>query len=275
MSDVRKKIVFASPPNLSFSTISPPMGLLYLGTVTKTSGRNTVIIDSAALNYTVKTIVEHILKEEPDYVALTAVSLTIQEAGEIAEKIKTVSPDIIIVIGGVHLTSLPEETMNKYPHFDIGVIGEGEVTILELLDALDAGKKNLASVNGIIFRDNNQLIKTSPRERIKNLDDLPLPDWSLLPNLIKIYSPPPHVVEVFPAISFNTSRGCPGKCIFCSNSVFGNKLSYLSANRLFEIVNRLHREYGIREIWIGDDNFFIFKKRMNEFSKLVIDNNLG
>lgn len=273
MSD-KKKVVFASPPNLSFGTVSPPVGLLYLGTVTKVSGRDTVIIDAASLNYSIKTTVDAILNEKPDYLALTAVTLTIAESAKIAEEIKIALPNIIIIIGGHHLTALPEETMNKYPQFDFGVIGEGEITIIELFDELDLKRTNLNLVNGIIYRENNQLKITPPRERIKNLDSLPLPDWSLLPNLVRIYSPPPHVVEVFPSIGFNSSRGCPGKCIFCSNSVFKNKLSYLSANRLFEIVNQLHKEYGIKEIWLGEDNFLIYKKRLFEFSKLLIDNNL-
>lgn len=270
----KKKVVFASPPNLSFGTVSPPIGLLYLGTVTKVSGRDAVIVDAASLNYSIKTTVDAILKEKPDYLALTAVTLTIAESAKIAEAIKNVLPDTITIIGGHHLTALPEDTMNKYPQFDFGVIGEGEITIIELFNELDTGIPNLNSVNGIIYRENNQLKITPSRERIKNLDSLPLPDWSLLPNLVNTYSPPPHVVEVFPSIGFNSSRGCPGKCIFCSNSVFKNKLSYLSANRLFEIVNQLHKEYGIKEIWLGEDNFLIYKKRLSEFSQLLIDNNL-
>jgi radical SAM superfamily enzyme YgiQ (UPF0313 family) len=271
----KKKAVFASPPNLSYSTVSPPMGLLYLATVTKLSGRAVVIIDASALNYSIKTTVEKILDEHPDYLALTAVTLTIAEAAKIAGEIKTTLPNTTIIIGGHHLTALPEETMDKYPQFDVGVVGEGEITIIELLDVLDSGTGDLRSINGIIYRENNQPIRTPPRERIKDLDVLPLPDWSLFPDLIKTYSAPPHVVDVYPSISFNSSRGCTGKCTFCSNAVFGNKLSHLSANRLFEIVQQLHNDYGVKEVWIGDDNFLIFKKVLYEFSQLVIDSKLG
>lgn len=270
----RKKIVFSSPPNLSFGTVSPPVGLLYLGTVTKKTGRDTVIIDAAALNYTQKNTIDLIVKEQPDYVALTAVTLTIKEAAEIAKEVKSVLPDVVTIIGGPHLTAMPVETMTHYPSFDFGVIGEGEITLLELLDTLDAGNVELTSVNGIIFRDSGNIVINPPRERIKNLDDLPLPDWSLLPNLVTTYSPPPHVVEVFPSIGFNSSRGCPGKCIFCSNSVFGSTLSHLSAERLFDIISQLHQEYGVREIWFGEDNFLVFKKRLYEFCNLVIENKL-
>ncbi|WFN36786.1 B12-binding domain-containing radical SAM protein [Methanomicrobium antiquum] len=269
----KKKIVFVSPPNLTYGTVSPPVGLLYLGTVTKESGRDTVIIDAASLNYSMEETIKLIINEKPDYVGVTAVTITVEESGKIAKAVKDALPDTITIIGGHHLTALPEETMTKYPQFDFGIIGEGEITTVSLLNAIDS-KKNYEDVDGIIYYDNGQLITTSPRERIKDLDSLPIPDWSLLPNLINIYSPPPHVVDVFPSIGFNSSRGCPGKCIFCSNSVFKNKMSSLSGNRLYEIVSQLKNEYGIKEIWFGEDNFLIFKKRLLEFCKLVIDNDL-
>ncbi|MFA4955737.1 MAG: radical SAM protein [Candidatus Methanoperedens sp.] len=270
----QRKIIFCQPPNLSFGTVSPPIGLLYLGTVTKISGRDTTIIDAASLQQDINKTIELILNEKPDYLALTAVTLTINESAKIAEQVKSKQPEIIIIIGGAHLTALPEETMKKYTAFDFGIVGEGEVTIIELLDEIESNNRRYNQINGLIYRDNDQLIITPARERIKDLDILPLPDWSLLPDIVKTYSPPPHVVDVYPSIGFNSSRGCPGKCIFCANSVFRNKLSYLSAKRLFEIISRLHNEYGMKEIWLGEDNFLMSKKRLREFCDLLIKSNL-
>jgi len=270
----QKKIVFCQPPNLSFGTVSPPIGLLYLGTVTKLSGRKTVIIDATSLQRNINNTIKLILNETPNYLALTAVTITIDEAANIAKQVKIKQPGIITIIGGAHLTALPKETMEKNKSFDYGIIGEGEITIIELLDEIESNNKNYDKINGIIYRNNDQIIITQPRERIKDLDTLPLPDWSLLSNMVNTYSPPPHVADVYPSLGFNSSRGCPGKCIFCANSVFGNKLSYLSAKRLFEVISNLHTEYGIKEIWFGEDNFLMSKKRLKEFCELLIINNL-
>ena len=274
MSNV-KKIVFASPPNLSYGTVSPPIGLLYLGSVCKQSNRNVVIIDAASLQLSLEETVDLIVKEKPNYLALTAVTLTIDKSAEIAGLVKKKLPKVITIVGGHHLSALPHETMINYSQFDYGIIGEGEITIIDLLNKLESENVDFDTINGLIYRENERLIINHERDRIKDLDTLPLPDWSLLPDLTKTYSPPPHVVEVYPSIGFNSSRGCPGKCIFCSNTVFKRKLSYLSANRLFEIIVQLNKEYGVKEIWFGEDNFLIFKKRLFDFCHLLIENNIN
>ena len=141
-------------------------------------------------------------------------TVSVDNAAAVAKEIKESRPDIITVIGGHHLTTAPEETLNRFPQFDIGVIGEGEKTLSALaLVIKESGfdKDKLRNVNGLIFKDekSEKFVVTPPCGRIRDLDTLPKPAFDLLPNLLD-YSPPAHTVKKFPACNLVTSRGCPG-----------------------------------------------------------------
>lgn len=185
---------------------------------------------------------EKILEYSPTYVGTTATTISVFNAAKVAEILKSKNPKIIIIHGGPHLTAVPEETMEKIKWFDVGVIGEGEDTIVELLESYES-KKDLANVKGLIIRDNEKLKFTSPRPFIKNLYKLPLPAWDLLPDLVRYYQPAADSLYRFPAISLVTSRGCPGKCIFCDRSVFGNVCRSFSAEYVIKMMRHLHDNY--------------------------------
>lgn len=250
-----------------------PLGLLYLASSIRADGYPVKIIDAEILGLNTKAATEKILAEEPGMVGFTAVTVSVDNAAAVAEEIKKTNPNIITVIGGHHLTTAPEETLKRFPQFDIGVIGEGEKTILELATVVkDFGfdKEKLKSVNGLIFREDNgeKFFKTSPRARNRDLDALPKPAFDLLPNLSD-YSPPVHTVKKFPACNLVTSRGCPGQCTFCTRSVYGNSLSAHSAEYMMDLIEELYYKYGVREVQFRDDNFTVFKPRLFKFCELM------
>ena len=106
-----------------------PLGLLYLASSIRASGYQTMIIDAEILGLNIKIAAEKILSENPGIVGFTAVTISIDNAAAVAEEIKKSRPDIVTVVGGHHLTTIPEETLNRFRQFDIGVIGEGEKTL--------------------------------------------------------------------------------------------------------------------------------------------------
>lgn len=241
--------------------MTPPLGLACLAAVTKKHGIDTRIVDGAISN-DYEFIATKIVSSQPDYVGITASTVSIFNAARVARMIKQRDSSIITLIGGPHITALPMDTMRQFPEFDIGVIGEAEDTIVELLD-----KRN--AVKGIIFRKADKIIQTESRPFIEDLDELPMPAWELLPGLAENYRPPAHTVKRLPATLMVTSRGCPSQCSFCDRSVFGNSLRAYSAGYVMSMVKKLYHEYAIRELQFRDDNFLAFRPRLVELCNLL------
>ncbi len=111
------------------------------------------------------------------------------------------------MMGGPHVSFDIENTLNLYPHIDLIVVGEGEITLKELMEDIK-NRKSWENIRGIAYRERNSQIKiNSKRELMEDLADLPLPARHLLP-LSK------YLALGFP-VSITTSRGCPNRCIFC------------------------------------------------------------
>lgn len=277
-----KNIVLVSPPlsirerygvESQSGGETMPLGLASLAAVTRAAGYETHIVDSEVLGLSPQQACDAIMAYRPDIVGFTAVTISVHNAATVAKLLKDKDSSIKTMVGGHHISAVPDETMGLFPEFDIGVIGEGEVTIIELLDALKSGR-GLKDVKGLIFRENGGFHTTGKRGRLADLDSLPLPAWDLLPDIPKYYCPPVHTVKKLPATNLVTSRGCPGKCIFCARTVYGNKGTFYSAARVMEMVRDLYDNYGIREIQFRDDNFTVFRKRLVELCNMLKESGL-
>ncbi|MFH1638671.1 MAG: radical SAM protein [Candidatus Woesearchaeota archaeon] len=268
------KIVFLNPP-LSLDDLYndlgeggselPPLGITILAAVTRKKGHNTKIIDALALKMNCNETAKAILKENPDYLAITSTTMSIYTAAAVAKRVKE-KKKVKVILGGPHITAVPKETMERFKEFDIGVIGEGEDTLIELLD-----KGERKNVLGLIIRENNKLIFTGKRKYIKDLDKLPFPAWDLLPNLVTYYQPAADSLNRSPATLLITSRGCTGQCLFCDRSVFGNLCRAHSADYVIKMIKHLQKEYGIKELFIEDDNFLLFKRRLKDICERIIE----
>ena len=142
------------------------------------------------------------------------------------------------------------------------VRGEGEYTFKELIKTIEKGK-GFEKVRGLSFKRNKKTINNPARELIKNVDEIPMPAYDLLP------------MEYYKADGVNfgtvvTSRGCPFNCIFCSSSLqFGKKWRGHSADRVIKELFTLRNEYGRREIEFLDDTFTLMKPRVLEITKRI------
>src|SRR3989344_5973760 len=206
-------------------TIIPPEGLCLLAAIVREQGYEPNIIDAAALLLNNKEVIEILKNQQPDFIGLTSTTVNIYSTSKLADKI----------------TEEFQNTMKEFKSIDIGVIGEAEITIIELLETLTA-KKSLKIVKGIIYREDNKIIQNLPNKIIEDLDSLPIPAWELLPEIKKHYKQSVARAERKPSMSIMTSRGCPGKCIFC---VQNQKLRGYSAERLIFIVKYLIEKYKI------------------------------
>ncbi|NQT22034.1 MAG: radical SAM protein [Candidatus Omnitrophica bacterium] len=269
------KIAFINPsPNLKslYGRLSkeasrlPPLGLLYLASTMKSAGYEARIIDAPAQNLSNKEAVSTALEWGARYIGVTATTDIIFAAGEIADLIKARTKDTLVIIGGAHVTAVPEDTLNKFRSFDFGIVGEGEKTLKEVVDALESGL-NVYEVKGIAYRKDNKVKITGPRDFVEDLDSLGYPSWQLLPEIPKFYKPTLLNYKRLPAVSLVTSRGCPGKCAFCDTRVFGSRYRMHSADYVLETVRYLKDNFGIKEICFYDDVFTIFKKRLTQICK--------
>ncbi|MEW6418246.1 MAG: radical SAM protein [Nitrospirota bacterium] len=247
----------------------PSLSILYLAAVLRKEGHSVSVIEASSLGLSLKELVGEIVKNKPKYLGISSTTLSIFHASALADEIKNIDRNIKTIIGGPHLTAIPEETMGLFKSFDFGVIGEGEETVKGLIHSLEHGRNGF-DVSGIICREGNKTVRTAPRKFLDDLDRLPIPAWDLLKDFPNKYHPPPFRFRRLPAVYIVTTRGCPFKCIFCDRSVFGNKCRGHSSEYVLELIEYLYNRFGIRELLIEDDTFVTFKKRLIEVCEGII-----
>ncbi|MFZ5448752.1 MAG: B12-binding domain-containing radical SAM protein [Thermodesulfobacteriota bacterium] len=199
-------------------------------------------------------------------VGITATTDVVEASIELCAWIKnTISPDIYCVIGGIHATALPQETLLESA-FDCLVQGEGEITILEILEHFLAGKARPHGICGTWERGKNGEILTAPaRDLIPDLDKLPFPAFDMVDfNLLKggIRTGGVHCKRVATVL---TSRGCPYQCVFCgSKSMWHRKLRFHSSQYCLEFMEALIKEFRLDGFSFLDDELVAHKKRILE-----------
>lgn len=246
-----------------------PLGLAYMAAFLREKTKHELkVIDAAALDLSNEEV-EKILKEfGADVVGVGAVTDTFEGALNVCKIAKRLG--MKTVVGGVHATVLPEESI-AFDEIDIVVIGEGEYTLAELLNVMEK-KEDLKKVRGIIFKkkvkDKIKLVKTELRGRIQNLDELPFPARDLFP--WKLYSSYSSLVRNVPCMHIMTSRGCPFHCTFCaSQKLWKGSISRTPKNIVAEI-EHLIKNYKVKEIYLFDDTFNLDLKRIEEFCAEII-----
>jgi len=248
----------------------PSIGILSLAAITRQQGFPTSLADASALALNQAELIRLIENDPPDILGLSATTFTISHAAGFAAVAKERFPNLVVIIGGPHVSAAPHETMKRFTAFDIAVIGEGEESIIALLSALDAGSA-MIDIPGIVLRTDGELVSTGRRRFLSDLDSLPYPAWDLLDGFPLKYPPAPFKVRRSPAASLVTSRGCPNSCIFCDRSVFGTSCHTFSAEYVIGMIKHLVDNYGIREFSFEDDTFTTFKKRLVAICQGIID----
>jgi len=259
----------------------PPLGIACLAAYLRERGIQPLLIDALAENMTTQDILEMIAKYKPRVVGLSALTVNFNRAIICAEAIKKSFPGLLTIIGGHHATIMPRETLEENPCFDMLCIGEGEVTLFDILEKYNGYEykdflkdyKVLNSIKGIGCRNNEKVVLTEPRELIANLDILPFPARDLF-NMEK-YRPLPDQYKRLPLVHLTAIRGCPFSCSFCSNNaVYGTKIRAKSPQRLLEEIKHLIKEYGAKDLSFWDDTLTANKNWIREFCSLMIKEKL-
>lgn len=238
-----------APGTETSGTLTAPLGLAYLASYLRKHGHDCSIADGLVEPWTLESIADH--AKQFDMVGVTAFSTYALRAFELIGAIKKASPDLCVVAGGPHATVLPETFLNC--RADYVVVGEGEVTLYELVESVCGDRRPAASVAGIMYVENGEYRWTGPRSPIDPLDDVPLPARDLLP--MALYRDSVLRAAFRPSHALTTSRGCPGKCSFCNKKMFGTQVRHFSVDRVVEEFFLLRDAYGARHVAVYDDTF--------------------
>lgn len=249
---------------------SPPIGILHLASMAREYGYQVDLLDAHAESSSIKDILKRVAEFKPNFVCLTAMTIMIDAAAHIAKEVKSFFPEIQTIIGGVHVTAEPIETLRKYPHFDYAIIGEGEIV---LIDFLEKFRRNgdLLSVQSLVWRCKDEIKVNQRRMFFKELDDLPWPAFDLVPNLFNHYRLSVFGTKKFRSVGLVTSRGCTGKCTFCDLGVVGRGYRFQSSDNLLNLLENIKEKYGVTDLLFYDDMFTGNRKRLEEVCNKLIE----
>jgi len=291
-----KKILLIFPHRISMKgykeDLTPPLGLAYIAAVLEERGYYVKILDVSAEDFynreeiggeyiqiglSNEEIETRIIDFNPDVVGVSCLfSSQFQDMCDICKMTKKIDERIITVVGGEHPSALPEESlMNDYINFV--VIGEGEYTMLYLMEAVKEGH-DFSKIDGLGFKKGKRIVINPKTKFIEDLDELPLPARHLLPmeTYFKMNLPQAGTSRKSPNTPIMTSRGCTGHCIYCATAKFwGRKYRTRSIEKTLEEMEYLTKEYGVKEVQFIDDNLTLNKKRTLQLFSGMIKRNLN
>ncbi|WP_428826212.1 B12-binding domain-containing radical SAM protein [Azonexus sp. IMCC34842] len=264
------------PGQPDFSVLAnrmPPIGIMQLASWLEKFGHNVALHDCLG-PYSPPGIAENaeiVLASNPEMVGFSATTSGFMDAFEIAAYIRERRPEIKIVFGNVHVSSLGAPILEHFPEIDYLVIGEGEGAMLELADG-----KPLTEIGNLIYRDEAGKIRVNPRrDRILDLDELPFPAYEKLAGFPHAYHLPLFAYEKRYGATMITSRGCPYTCSFCDRTVFERLYKTNSAQYTYDHMKYLRDNFGVYHINMYDDLFTAKKQRVMDLCELLIEKPLG
>lgn len=271
----KEKIILINPinPDPAPNYFGPPYGLSLIGASLLQDDRKVLAYDYAHESYAVMifSIKQLLKREKPKYIGITLQSSNRGAVYDLIKTIKEFDESIEIILGGVFATSLYELILHHFP-VDVIVLGEGEETIIELLNALDA-QRDLKAVKGIAYKKKGHIFVTENREKNTHLDNLAYPAFHLFKDFENKINHegngitlPDFILKkrctvLKNALMLISSRGCVYSCNFCSMSKASPpKIRFHSPRYFVNMLEYFHRKYNIKNFIFGD-NFFTYKRQ--------------
>lgn len=252
-------------------SISMPIGIAYIAAYLKKFGHEIKIKDYLTEKYDFNEYQKLLNDFQPAIVGITTATPTIYNAFFLAQETKKINPQIKTIMGGHHVSALPEESITN-PAVDFICPGEGEELMIDLIKAIE-NQAPLSQITGLYYKDNGQVRWTGRREYIKDIDQLPFPARELL-NTDQYRISATRKRTTGKADIIVTSRGCPYNCNFCSKSVFGQSIRYRSPENVIKEVEEVINNYGVKEIQFVDDTLTVNHEHVMEICRLIIKKNL-
>lgn len=278
MSDDRRTLVLCEPPYLFWDrsrdglrqgeeTI-PGMGVLMLAAVARQRGYRVHLIDAKGQGTALDEVCRRIEALRPDYLGLSATTISVTNAARVAERVKRALPGAVTILGGAHVSAVPERTLRAFPGIDYGISGEGEVALFALLERLER-EAPVDDLPGVAHRQGGLVIANPRAPYIDDLDSLPAPAWDLLPDFPHRFQPSLFGYPRTPVATLITSRGCPFTCVFCDRSTSGRKGRLHGVETVVALCRELAAR-GARHILFLDDLFTVRKQRVVDLCHALI-----
>jgi anaerobic magnesium-protoporphyrin IX monomethyl ester cyclase len=244
------KVLLIVPPYPVEEYPALSTGSMYVAAMLQGQGHPVEVLDLLISEASRENVERALARSSPDLVGITSVTMTFPVASEILSWVRDARTDVRTVMGGAHVSFAAERSLRECPAADVIVRGEGERTILDLVDAIERDR-DLSTVQGITFRHNGSFHSTPDRPLVEALDSLPFPSWDLLP--LSRYRALRGKVGVL------SSRGCPHGCIFCvGQRMVGRKGRYRTPELVVDEIEWLTNR-GFTAIGIDDDLFTLKK----------------
>jgi anaerobic magnesium-protoporphyrin IX monomethyl ester cyclase len=245
----------------------PNIQLLYVAAILEKLGVELTYFDMIGMGLSNADLEDRLKRFDPDLVGLSVFTSHFHNATSWARHLKSLLPRAEIMLGGTHASIYPVETLRYIPEVDFVCVGEAEMVLPEFVGRWERGE-SFAGLPGLVWRDGERIEYAGPPEPCLDLDAVPFPARHLVPN-----------EKYFNFIStrrnytvFNTSRGCPFRCIFCEAR--GSKWRARSAENIAAEFEECYERFGIREVDIFDSSFTISKKRVLELCGLLVSKGL-
>lgn len=251
-----------------------PLGLAYIASFLESNNYEVSMIDLGP-HFNKRKLSEVLSNQNYDVVGISCLTPFLQNAIHAAKISKKMNPTSETVLGGPHVTVRPEDLM-KIDEIDIGVIGEGEITMVDLIK----WKKNggsLDAVNGIVYKKDGELAFTKPRKLIRNITALPFPAYHLFPLESYIHKDNDIIRGVFGlrVACMVASRGCPYHCIFCQSSkIHGKRIRYRDPRNVLAEMKYLMLKHDINAVYFYDDTFGHNPEWLRNLCREIIDKNV-
>ena len=251
-----------------------PIGLMTIYSYVRELGYDAEFCDSRLAGLTPDDLTRKLRDGAYDVVGIPVFTNTAADSFRTAQLVREALPSCTIVLGGVHVTSMPKRSLEECPAADFVVVGEGELTMAELLALLRTGEPGPAEIRGLAWRRDGQVVVNAGRDLIK--------DPNVLPHIryedvrMDLYVPHPTQYLVLPSFNVFTQRGCPYKCTFCQAMVtMGAKVRFKSTEKVIEEIRILQALWDARGIYFQDSAFTVRKAWVQELCERMIEEDLG
>jgi radical SAM superfamily enzyme YgiQ (UPF0313 family) len=269
--------------NVSLRSQSPvklfPIGLGYITTSLKNAGYSFDLLDIDAKRLSPGEVDDFLKKHKYDVICAGCIVTGYKIIKDLALRIKKHHPDTIFIVGNSVASSIVDILLTK-TGVDIAVIGEGDLTIVELMNTIK-NNRDLHEVKGICFKLNNSIIKNPPRPPIKDISNLPFIDFSSWDVETYIDSSKKDVCEPLPipreeirALPVSTARGCIGRCTFCYHVFKDYPYRRRSAESIVAEIKSMIDKYSLNYIQLWDDLTFFSKEQVRSITDKIIDTDL-
>jgi len=244
-----------------FYVFYPHLGLLYLAAVLQKAGIDVSFSDMATEGISEEDLKPILVKERPKMVGVTVTTPTLPAAHKVIRGVRKILPSAKIIVGGAHISALPEATFQLGA--DFGFVGEAEVGFLTLCQQILTGKPRLSKIKGLVYQKKEKVF-VNPHSFISDLDKIPYPAREL--SKIDSYFSPVLAGRITSMIA---SRGCPYVCIYCSRPAVEKHVRFRQPKKIVEEMKKVIEQFGVKYINFEDDTFTLNKKQVEDICREI------